>query len=999
MNIFRNLSIKNKIIFMVLIVTVFTIGFGFALIIVKDIKSFKSDMFNTVQMNANLIGEYSVTPLAFQDEKGAKEVLKKLQSIPSIENGYVYGETGELFAAYNKSTEAVDGHERLPDQLEDRFQGNYLHIYHPIYYDNVRYGTIYLRASTAKLNEKIENYLFTMFLIMLGLFIISYLLAHSLQQFISRPILRLASVAERISDEADYSIRVEREGEDEIGVLYDQFNNMLEQIHIREKERDGALQALKESERKWKLLYENLPGASFAVNKNFVIEDVNDVFCDITGYTRMELIGQHCDIVCPDAYHQKCPLHHVEKEKMNNEETIIKTKDGSNVPVIKSARKIPMGDQMVIIENFQDITERKRAEEQIQRSEERLRMILRTAKEGFLQVDGKETITDVNPEMCSILGRPESVVVGQNIFDFVDSKNAEVFWQQIRIRNQGVRSSYEITLKKPDFTNVHCLFNASPILDEGGKKVGSFAMVTDITDRKRAEQELLTTRNYLKNVFNSMPSMLISVNPEGTITQWNTAAEKYTGIPAMEAISKKVWDVVPFLKKYERNFRHVISNQLQEEFLKQQVMGNEKKYLNISMYPLIFNGTNGAVIRVDDVTELEKKDAQLRQAQKMETVGNLAGGLAHDFNNVLGGIMGTVSLLKYLLGDDEIDLEEFASNIEIIEEATDRAADMVQQLLTLSRRHDLTFAPVDLNLTVKHVIKICKNTFDKSIDIRVNYQEKSAMVNADPAQMEQVLLNLCVNASHAMTIMRDDDELKGGILTVSIDKIEADRHFCATHPEAIEGEYWILLVSDTGVGMDTKTVSKIFDPFFTTKEKSKGTGLGLAMVYNIIQQHKGFIDVYSDVGVGTSINVFLPVLEHGEEISIQKKAREEIPRGEGLILVVDDEAIMRKTAKKILSECGYDIILAENGQDAVNVYKENYRKIDLILLDMAMPIKSGKEAYMEMRKINPDLRVLMASGFKQDKRVQDALEMGVNGFIKKPYAMKDLAKAIKNVLS
>jgi PAS domain S-box-containing protein len=645
-----------------------------------------------------------------------------------------------------------------------------------------------------------------------------------------------------------------------------------------------------------------------------------------------------------------------------------------------------------------ELLERKKAEERIRKSEERLRTILYTSNEGFWEIDNKGLITHLNPEMCSILDAEKSEIMGHSIFEFVDKENADIFRSQMKKREYGEKSSYEITLKRPHNAEVHCLFNATPLFDEAGNKTGAFAMVTDITERKKAEKKLLDTRNYLKNVFNSMPSMLISVNAQGVITEWNTAAEEYTGIPAIKAISRKVWEVVPFLTKYKEDFREVVTSHSQEIFQRERVGLQDKKYVNISMSPLIFNENDGAVIRVDDVTELEKKDQQLRQAQKMETVGNLAGGLAHDFNNVLGGILGMVSLIKYMLDTGDIKLDEFRSDVNAIEKASQRAADMVNQLLALSRKHELTFVPVDINYNIKAVLKICKNTFDKSININVNHVEEKALIMGDPAQLQQVLLNLCINASHAMTLMRQEGEPQGGTLTIAIEKINADKYFCATHPEAIEGGYWILSVGDTGVGMDSRTLTKIFDPFFTTKEKFRGTGLGLAMVYNIIKQHKGFIDVYSEPGVGTTFNIFLPVLENVDELSDMNDRDAEIPKGKGLILIVDDEEIMRLTAQRILEACGYDTILATDGEEAVKIFREAFDEITAVVLDMAMPTMSGKEAYREMKRIYPQIKVLMASGFKQDKRIQDAMEMGVNGFIKKPYTMKELGTAIKKVL-
>ncbi len=519
----------------------------------------------------------------------------------------------------------------------------------------------------------------------------------------------------------------------------------------------------------------------------------------------------------------------------------------------------------------------------------------------------------------------------------------------------------------------------------------------EILERKEAEEELRKTKNYLKNIFDSLASVLISINHEGIITQWNMAAERETGIPASEAVSKKIWEMIPTLKQYEGNFEDVIKKRMPIEIQRETLTEEERRYFNISFYPLVFNGTGGVVIRLDDITELERKESQLRQAQKMETVGRLAGGLAHDFNNVLAGVIGSVSLIQYMLGSTKkIEKESLKEHISIIEDSAKRASDMVNQLLSLSRKQDIAFTTVDLNLVFRSVIQICRNTFDKSVEIQVHLNDSMAVARADFTQIEQILLNLCVNAEHSMTIMRKPNEHQGGILSLSLEKITNDARLRKHHPEASEDEYWVIIVKDTGVGIDSKTMPKIFDPFFTTKEKDKGTGLGLAMVYNIVHQHDGFIDVLSKVGSGSEFKVFLPLYK--EKSVPVKKEKQEPAKGNETVLLADDEDNVRKVAKTILEKCGYQVISAQDGDECVKIFKKEHEKIDLVILDMAMPKLSGKEAYIEMKAIAPDVKVLLASGFRNDKRVQDTIELGARDIIQKPYSMIELANKVREVL-
>lgn len=527
-------------------------------------------------------------------------------------------------------------------------------------------------------------------------------------------------------------------------------------------------------------------------------------------------------------------------------------------------------------------------------------------------------------------------------------------------------------------------------------------IICNTLERIKFEQNLTNTKNSLKSVFNAQSSILISTNNKAEVTEWNTAAEKYTKIPSKKAINKKVWDNISFLENYKSNIEQSIKT-AKSQNLRREVFSDlktkKKKYFNISFLPINKKKNSGIVISIDDITELVKKDNQLLQAQKMETVGNLAGGLAHDFNNVIGAITGTVSYMKYSLNNEAFDFNDTLTNIQLIEKSADRAKEMVKQLLTLSRKHDLTFSPVDLNLVVQNVVKIGKHLFDKSIEIKTEYSDKKSYVHADINQIEQVLLNLCINASHAMTIMRNENEFHGGTLTISVDHIYSDKKFSHLNKEAQPGKYIVLKVSDTGIGIDVNNISKIFDPFYTTKVNDNGTGLGLAMVYNIIKQHNGFIDVYSEKNVGSSFNIFLPELEDNNQTEVIENNNPIIYPGTGTILIIDDEETIRHISKKILKQCGYDILIAENGQTGIKIFKEHYKNINLVLLDMAMPKIPGDKVYQKIKLISPNSKVLLSSGFKQDKRVQKTLNLGANGFIQKPYSMYELSKKVYDLIT
>jgi signal transduction histidine kinase/CheY-like chemotaxis protein/HAMP domain-containing protein len=543
--------------------------------------------------------------------------------------------------------------------------------------------------------------------------------------------------------------------------------------------------------------------------------------------------------------------------------------------------------------------------------------------------------------------------------------------------------------KKDYSVRVHTLFQ-----DELGQLYKGFNfMLENIQQRDNnrdyMEKELIRIKNFLSNIIQCMPSILVTVDTEYHITQWNNAAENYFKIPSLQAIGKKLGDVVNVFNVFLDDF----SENCQSKYYNRKHI-NENSILNIHIYPINNPELESIVILAEDITETEKKEEQLRQAQKMESIGNLAGGIAHDFNNILGGIIGTLSIINFNLSrKKEIPNDKLLEYLDLMEKSANRAADMVQQLLSLSRKQEFSMAPVDLNLTLKHVMKICKNSFDKSIEFVVNSSDDIALTMASPTHIEQVLLNLCINASHAMTIMRKKDQDQGGVISLSISRTLADDFFLQSHPEAEKNDYWKVQVGDTGVGMDSKTLSKIFEPFFTTKGKNVGTGLGLTMVYNIIKHHNGFIDVYSEPDIGTNIYIYLPVFK-SEVNKLDAVKVETIKTGSGTILIADDEPFVRRIATEMLEMCGYNIILAEDGEETVNIYKQHKDEIKLIILDMVMPKKSGKEAFKEIIEFDPNAVVLLSSGFKQDERVENVLKSGAQAFIQKPYTLEKLSKMV-----
>jgi two-component system, cell cycle sensor histidine kinase and response regulator CckA len=388
-----------------------------------------------------------------------------------------------------------------------------------------------------------------------------------------------------------------------------------------------------------------------------------------------------------------------------------------------------------------------------------------------------------------------------------------------------------------------------------------------------------------------------------------------------------------------------------------------------------------------DITERKQLEAQLIQAQKMEAVGTLAGGIAHDFNNNLQGIFACTEIL--LFGKDESHPDY--TKLKTIEKSIERAGNLTKQLLVFGRKIDNRFEPVDLNIEVRQISNILERTIPKMIGIKLDLDASIRMINADPGQLEQVMMNLGVNARDAMP--------EGGVLNFKTEEVLLDEKYCAVNPWFKTGDYVLLSVSDTGSGMKEDVLAHIFEPFFTTKEKGKGTGLGLSMVYGIVKEHGGNITCASTPGNGTTFKLYFPVPQN-----VGKKRKETdsgvvIKGNNETILLVDDEETNRELGKEILEGFGYNTITAKDGESALICYRENKNRINLIIMDLIMPGMGGAACLKEIIKFDPEARVIISSGFTSDKNKLDSLKYAAKDFINKPYNIKMMLSVIQGVLS
>jgi nitrogen-specific signal transduction histidine kinase/CheY-like chemotaxis protein len=397
-------------------------------------------------------------------------------------------------------------------------------------------------------------------------------------------------------------------------------------------------------------------------------------------------------------------------------------------------------------------------------------------------------------------------------------------------------------------------------------------------------------------------------------------------------------------------------------------------------------GTGDQLVICEDITKQTQLEAQLRHAQKMEAIGTLTAGITHDFNNLLQVIQGYSELLLF----DKTESDDDYGNLSEILRVTKMGGELTKKLLTFGRGIESKLRPVDLNYEIMQLQSLLKRTISKMIEFELCLAENLSPVNADTSQLEQIIMNLAINARDAMP--------QGGRLIIETKNVALDEDYWSTHPETKPGKYVVIAVSDTGCGMDEETLQHIFEPFFTTKKVGEGTGLGMAVVYGIVKSHAGHITCHSEPGVGTTFKIYLPAIEQVLKHPDPDAGYELYLQGTETILLVDDEENIIRLAEQGLSCFGYSVIAATNGEVALELYRGKNSQIDLIVLDLIMPGMGGLKCLEELLKINPQAKIVIASGCAVDGMPKCVLEAGAKTFIPKPFRLEEMAKEIRNVL-
>lgn len=762
-------------------------------------------------------------------------------------------------------------------------------------------------------------------------------------------------------------------------------------------DRKRAENALQESEAKFRDLVEKTIVGVYLIQGG-LFRYVNSRFAEIFGYEIDEIVDRlkPQDVILPEDV--SLVMENIrrrldgEMKSIHYEFRILtKSRETRHVEIYSSFTFYQ--GKPAVIGSLMDITDRKRIDEEMKvlsRKNENALQIARMGHWEFDLVTGMFMLNDQYFNLHNLLpGQTSGYRMSAEEFTcrYIHPDDARLMHECIQkaaaTNDPDYQHQIELRILCSDGEVRYVAVRFRVELDADGRAITMYGVNQDITARKQAEEEL----KRLSTAIEQAAEEVMVTDPEGVIQYVNPAFERITGYSRAEALGRKpsmlksnvhgeefytnLWDTI----KSGNVWTGRMTNQRKDGQLIQE---------DTTISPLFGPGgqITGYVSLKRDVTEEVRLETQLFRAQKMEAVGTLAAGIAHDFNNILSGIQGHITLMQLDLAPDH----PYHQRLQSVETHVMSGANLTRQLLGFARGGKYEVQPTDVNQLLDKIAEMFSRA-NKGIGITRRFQAGLLTVEADPGQIEQVMLNIFINAAQAMS-----DEGNIYLETREIVLRDAD-----VKPHGIHaGRYVKISITDTGLGMDKDTLDRVFEPFFTTKSPGKGSGLGLASAYGIIKNHGGFITVYSEPGAGSTFSIYLPV--SGAGIANEEKKTEAIQKGRETILVVDDEHFNVTLTKEILENLGYHVFTAGSGQEAVAVFMDKRKQIDLVILDMIMPGMGGRKTFNALRAVNPDVKILLASGYSINGEAQQLLNEGCNGFIQKPFRIQELSKKIRDVL-
>ena len=785
----------------------------------------------------------------------------------------------------------------------------------------------------------------------------------------------------------------------------------------------------------YKYIFENSGIAMFLIEKDMTICMVNKKFVQEMGYSKSEVEYRMkwTEIVAPESLNYMITQHNLRRENPNlalsKYEFKYKTKSGELFDAVITAELIPGTDKSIatvtniseLKRNRQDVIDKNEElialneelaaineefeatnEEllyfnaQLEKKELYYRTLFENTGTGIIEVEEDTTITLANEKFASGLGYSRQEIERKMKWtDLVPKEDLELMLkqhQQRRKEPEKVASSYEFRFKNKEGNLKNYLLFISMI--PGTKR--SIISFFDITQRKEAIEQLKISEEKYRTIFENIKDVFYQTDRAGIITEMSPSIEKYSGFKREELIGKSVLEVYYDSSDRENLIKALVEKGTVIDFELRLKTKNNKLLVCSTTSHMIYdeNGNlSGFEGILRDITERKEAEIEklrieneLFRIQKMEVIGTLAGGIAHNFNNILMEIMGYTSLILSKKDFSHPDFEYLKN----IERSVKYATELTRNLLGFARGGKYEVRPTNLNSIIQNEIKVFSQT-RKDVVIHGKYTESIHMIDADQGQLRQVFLNLFINAWQAMP--------GGGKIYVSTENVVLRENDIFVY-DLPPGKYVKVSVTDTGTGIDKKNLDHIFTPFFSTKDSEEGTGLGLASVYGIVTNHGGIIKVYSEKEKGTTFDIFLPASKSEiQPLSQQEMSSDDLIMGEGTILLVDDEKSILDLCEKLLNRIGYKTIKCDSGIKAVETYMHMAGNISMVLLDMTMPAMSGGETYDRLKEINPDVLVLLASGYAINEEAQEILNRGCSGFIQKPFTITELSKRIYETLN
>jgi len=645
---------------------------------------------------------------------------------------------------------------------------------------------------------------------------------------------------------------------------------------------------------------------------------------------------------------------------------------------------------------IKEIEVRKNAEDALRASEERYRLLANNVTDVIWARDLNLNLTYISPSILNQQGYSVEEAKNRKLEESWTSDSfklvRKVFEEELEIEKSKKADfsrsrTIEVEVRCKDGSTKWTEAKMSFLRNQDSVPVGIIGVTRDISERKQAEQALRNSEEKYKNLVENINEVIYTLDESGVITYISPAIRTILDYDSSEIIGRSFTEFIysEDLPRQKERFERVLSGPIGPDEYRLLSKSGEIRWVQTSSMPILEkNQTVGLQGVLSDITESKRLQSQLQQARKMESFGTLAGGIAHDFNNFLGIIIGNTELAM----DDVPKWNPAHLNLEEILEAGLRASDVVRQLLSFTRRTQLEKKPVNIGIIMQESLKLLRSSIPTSIEIHQNIPRDIDTILANPTQINQILINLSTNAHHAMPY--------GGILAISLENVELDEDRAAQYPDLNPGRYVNLKVSDTGHGISTMEIDRIFDPYFTTKEVGKGTGMGLSVVHGIVKNHEGAISVKSEYGKGTTFSIFFPVIE--EQTAIEAESVEKLPTGNERILLVDDEKSILFTGRNLLERLGYQVETRQNPIEALNLFRVNSNQFDLVITDMTMPKMTGDQLVQEILKIQPDMPIILNTGFNEKIDEEKAKQIGIRQYIEKPFNRGLLANVVRDVL-